>query len=81
VGGTDALTLLGLEPVRAWLVTSPAGEDGAATVSVPRRDRAWIGHAAADRDYARAVWLLTPPTQRGVLPGVRVTPATVTLHA
>jgi hypothetical protein len=65
VGGVDALTLLALDPVRAWLAAA-AGPAGPTLVAAPRRDRAWLGDAATDRDYAQAVWLLTTPAQRGV---------------
>jgi hypothetical protein len=80
VGGCDALTLLTLDPVRAWLgadaaprLPGPGPTAARAPVSAPRRDRVWIGPAAADRDYVHAVWLLTAPPQRGVLDPMTVT--------
>ncbi|HEY6798112.1 MAG TPA: hypothetical protein VI248_25830 [Kineosporiaceae bacterium] len=71
VGGADALTMLTVPAVRAWLAGLEPGPPTTArpeapAVSAPRRDRVWIGTAAADQDYARAVWLLTAPARRGL---------------
>lgn len=69
VGGCDALTLLTLGPVRGWLARARPGP-----LSAPRRDRVWTGAAAADREYVRAVWMLTTPGQRGIADPLRATP-------
>ena len=76
VGGCDALTLLTLEPVRARLAAGSGRP--LSPVSAPRRDRVWVGAAAADREYVNAVWLLTPPARRGVSDPMTVGAAGVT---
>jgi hypothetical protein len=62
-GGCDVLTLLTTVTVRHRL----AGRAGRpARVRAVRRDGAWVGPRADDGPRARAVWLLTPPSLRGV---------------
>ena len=59
VGGCDALTLLALPALRERVA-------GAGPVAAPCRDGVWLGAAAADRDYVRAVWMLTGAGRRGL---------------
>jgi hypothetical protein len=80
VGGCDALTMLSFAPVRHWLATRRPDrhpDRGPEPVAAPRRDRVWVGPAAADGDYVRAVWLLTASARRGVLDPMTADPAGV----
>jgi len=75
-GGCDALTLLALGAARR----GPGPEVGApvSPVSAPRRDRVWLGPAAADPEHVRAVWMLTDPAERGLPDPLRVGPGGLT---
>jgi hypothetical protein len=82
MGGCDALTLTTTTALRSHLLGSngSAGSNGSNGDGVPgvriaaaRRDRVWTGARATDRDRARAVWLLTPGPERGVLEPLRLT--------
>lgn len=76
VGGCDALTLLALAPVRQGL----QADHRPGPFSAPSRDRVWVGAAAADHAYVRAVWILTAPAHRGLLEPMTVGSSGIVPH-